>query len=115
MLTAAGAWFAATLWNAATDAGWGVPLDVVLYGSLPVAVVWRLVREATHHAPRPVRRVVGPGVQGLGEVQDIYLGRPDVGPPTYAKPEGVVAEVVVDRRDPLDDVVRVVAPPRVPR
>lgn len=87
---------------------WAALASFFPFGVFVAAAVWRVVREEARRTAAPVRRVLGPGVQGLGEVQDLYLGRRDVPPPTYAAPEGVVAEAVVDRRDPLDDPVWVV-------
>ena len=89
---------------------WSAVPSLFLYGVFAAAVVWRIVREAVRRTPAPVRRTVAPGVQGLGEVQELYLGRKPLPPPTYASPEGVVAEAVVERRDPLDDPVWVVGP-----
>ncbi|MGC5165301.1 hypothetical protein [Luteimicrobium sp. DT211] len=104
-------WGVLLLWAQGADSPvWGAVASYFLFGVFAVAVVWRIVREAVRKTPTPVRRTVGPGVQGLGEVQDLYLGRRDVPPPTYAAPEGVVAEAVVERRDPLDDPVWVVGP-----
>ncbi|MFC8731023.1 hypothetical protein ACFT5B_01010 [Luteimicrobium sp. NPDC057192] len=102
-------WVVLLVWKPGTE---GSVLSAVsslfLYGVFVVAVVWRIVREAARRTPTPVRRTIRPGVQGLGEVQELYLGRKPLPPPTYAAPEGVVAEAVMERHDPLDDPVWVV-------
>jgi hypothetical protein len=104
-------WLALLFWTRNADGSvWGAVASFFLYGVFLVAVVWRIVREAVRKDPAPVRRVVGPGVQGLGEVQELYLGRKPIPPPTYAAPEGVVAEAVVEREDPLDAPVWVLEP-----
>ena len=102
-------WVVLLVWKPGTEGSvWSAVPSFFLYGVFAVAVVWRIVREAVRRAPTPVRRTIGPGVQGLGEVQELYLGRKPLPPPTYAAPEGVVAEAVVERHDPLDDPVWVV-------
>jgi len=104
-------WLVLLFWTRDMDGSvWGAVASFFLYGVFLVAVIWRIVREAARKHPAPVRRVVGPGVQGLGEVQELYLGRKPLPPPTYAAPEGVVAEAVVERDDPLDVPVWVLEP-----
>lgn len=104
-------WVVLLVWKPGAEGSvWSALPSLFPYGVFAVAVIWRIVREAVRRTPAPVRRTVGPGVQGLGEVQELYLGRKPLPPPTYAAPEGVVAEAVVERRDPLDDPVWVVGP-----
>ena len=66
------------------------------------AVVWSVVRSAVR-PDTSVKRTVAPGMQGLGEVQDLYLGRTFTGPVTYGNEPEPVAELVVERTDPLDE------------
>jgi hypothetical protein len=46
----------------------------------------------------------------LGEIQDMYLGRKPVPPVTYSSADGVVAEQIVSRQDPLGEAVWYVRP-----
>jgi hypothetical protein len=55
-------------------------------------------------------QAVRPGLQGLGEVQDIALGRSPVPPVTYGSDDGVVPMEITSRTDPLDDPVWTVGP-----
>jgi hypothetical protein len=96
---------AALEWDAATGETRGAWLYYALLGVCAVVVVVRAVRG---HGRRRRREAVAPALRGLGEVQDLYLGRPSVPAPTYASPEGVVAELSMPVRDPLDDPVWVV-------
>ncbi|MGV8978254.1 MAG: hypothetical protein ACOH17_09435 [Cellulomonas sp.] len=59
-------------------------------------------------------QAVRPGLQGLGEVQGMVLGRKPVPPVTYGSDEGVVATEVSTRTDPLDDPVWTVGPTSPP-
>jgi hypothetical protein len=85
-----------------------VVVAYALYASLGIATVVQVARMSrrTGHPSHAVR----PGMQGLGEVQDMYLGRKPVPPMTYATPEGVVAELSIWRSDPLDDPTWIVGP-----
>ncbi|HEY0187087.1 MAG TPA: hypothetical protein VGC67_06330 [Cellulomonas sp.] len=77
-----------------------VPYELAALGGFGVLVaVVRTVRASRRGAR--AASVVRPGVQGLGEVQDIYLGRRPVPPVTWSSTDGVVAEQVTDRQDPL--------------
>jgi len=73
-----------------------------LYALFGAALVWRLVLGARRSIP--VSRTLAPGLQGLDEVQGMYLGRPDLPPVSYGHADHV-ASLVVDRPDPLDDPV----------
>ncbi len=50
-----------------------------------------------------VRRMVGPGFRGLGDVQDIYFGRTPGILPTYGSDEPDVPALVEPHPDPLDE------------
>jgi membrane protein implicated in regulation of membrane protease activity len=76
----------------------------VVLGVVLLLVVWRVVR-AVLRPGESARAVVAPGMQGLAEVQDLYLGRQPVGPVAFGDEAGPVAELVVDRPDPLDEQV----------
>jgi hypothetical protein len=73
-----------------------------------VGALVQLVRSwrSTGHPSKAVR----PGVQGLGEVQDMYLGRSPVPPVTYGSDDGVVPMETTTRTDPLDDPAWTVGP-----
>jgi hypothetical protein len=47
-----------------------------------------------------MRSSVGPAFDGLGDVQNIYLGRPDVGPVTYGSVGPPMTELTLDRIEP---------------
>ncbi|WP_158274485.1 hypothetical protein [Cellulomonas sp. WB94] len=70
-----------------------------------IAQMIRSQRSTGHAAP-----AVRPGFQGLGEVQDIALGRTPMPPVTYGSDDGVVPTEVSTRTDPLDDPVWTVGP-----
>lgn len=70
-----------------------------------VAQMIRASRSSGHPS-----QAVRPGLQGLGEVQDIALGRSPVPPVTYGSDDGVVPTQVSTRTDPLDDPVWTVGP-----
>jgi hypothetical protein len=76
----------------------------VVVGGVVLLVLWRVVRAALRPG-ESARSVVAPGVEGLGEVQDMYLGRQSFGPVRYGDDSDPVAELVVDRPDPLDEQV----------
>lgn len=73
-----------------------------------VGALVQLVRSgrSTGHPSRALR----PGVQGLGEVQDMYLGRSPVPPVTYGSDDGVVPMEISTHTDRLDDPVWTVGP-----
>lgn len=73
-------------------------------GIVAVLVAWRVARALVRRG-ESAREVVAPGMQGLDEVQGLYLGRPDVGPVSYGTEDRPVPGLVVDRPDPLDDKV----------
>jgi hypothetical protein len=73
-----------------------------------VGALVQLVRSA-HRTGHP-SQAVRPGFQGLGEVQDMYLGRSPVPPVTYGSDDGVVPMEITSRTDPLDDPVWTVGP-----
>ncbi|GAA2723047.1 hypothetical protein CAE01nite_13530 [Cellulomonas aerilata] len=85
-------WFALTENPAATWMVYG------LYGAGAATFVVRAVRARRRGVP--VARSVAPALRGLGEVQDMSLGRPPVPPVTYASPVGTVAELVVAPPEP---------------
>jgi hypothetical protein len=95
-------------WLEAVGSDYRVVVAYALYASFGIAAVVQVVRMSrrTGHLSHAVR----PGMQGLGEVQDMYLGRKPVPPMTYAAPEGVVAELSIWRTDPLDDPTWIVGP-----
>ena len=70
-----------------------------------VAQMIRASRSSGHPS-----QAVRPGLQGLGEVQDIALGRSPMPPVTYGSDDGVVPTEVSTRTDPLDDPVWTVGP-----
>lgn len=71
---------------------------------LAVLVVAETVERARRGAGRhPVRAVLGPGFQGLGDAQDIQLGRPTGLVPVYAPDEPQATELVVPHGNPLDE------------
>ena len=78
-------------------------------GVLPwIVIVVLVVLHASQSALRPgagrsVRRTLGPGAQGLDEVQGIELGRPPGLVVTYGEDEPTTAELVVPRSDPLQE------------
>ena len=78
----------------------------VLAPLIAVVVVVQIVRSARRTGI--ATRAIAPGVQGLGEVQDMYLGRLPVPAATYGKPEGVVAEATTAWRDPLAETTWIV-------
>ena len=73
-----------------------------------VGALVQLVRSgrSTGHPSQALR----PGMQGLGEVQDMYLGRSPVPPVTYGSDGGVVPMEISTHTDPLDDPVWTVGP-----
>ena len=73
------------------------------YALFGAALVWRVVLGARRSIP--VSRTLAPGLEGLGTVQDMYLGRKEVPLVTYGDADSTVAALVVDRTDPLDDPV----------
>ena len=75
-----------------------------LFGLVVLLVMWRVVRAALRPGESPAA-VVAPGMQGLAEVQNLTLGRPALGPVAYGNDAESVAELVVDRPDPLDEQV----------
>lgn len=72
------------------------------YALFCAALVWRVVLGARRSIP--VSRTLA-GLEGLGTVQDMYLGRKEVPLVTYGDADSTVAALVVDRTDPLDDPV----------
>jgi hypothetical protein len=97
-----------TAWLIAVDSPYRAIPGYAVYGIAGIAVVVRVVRTSrdTGHPSQAVR----PGMQGLGEVQDMYLGRKPVPPVTYGAPEGIVAELSVSRPDPLDEPTWIIGP-----
>ena len=75
-----------------------------VFGLVVLLVLWRVVRAALRPG-ESATAVVAPGLQGLAEVQNVYLGRPALGPVAYGDDAEPVAELVVDRPDPLDEQV----------
>ena len=84
---------------------------VALWIAIPSVVVFGVVH--TSRRPSSPMGTLRTGVQGLGEVQDMYLGRKPVPPVTYSSTDGVVAEVEDARADPLDAAVWVVGSSRI--
>jgi hypothetical protein len=75
--------------------GW---ITYAAWAVVAVSVVARAVgpRARGHR----VREAVGPVFGSVSEVQDIYLGRPDVGPVVYGSDGQPGTELVIDRTDP---------------
>lgn len=79
------------------------------FGMLPWLVIAaliavRVLRESARSGSgQTVRRTLGPGAQGLDEVQGIQLGRPPGLVVTYGDDEPTAAELVVPHPDHLDD------------
>ena len=73
-----------------------------------VGAVAQMIRSSrsSGHPSQAVR----PGLQGLGEVQDIALGRSPMPPVTYGSDDGVVPTEISTRTDRLDDPVWTVGP-----
>jgi len=94
---------AVLVWSILAGSALATTVVVGLYVLFGVAVVWRLVSGARRSVP--ASRTLAPGLQGLDEVQGMYLGRPDLGPVSYGDAADPVASLVVDRPDPLDDPV----------
>jgi hypothetical protein len=93
-----GAWIVATQIAGREVPTWWAAMPTAAFVVLAVA---RGVREATRARSGAIRRTVGPGVQGLGEVQDIQLGRPTGLTVTYGSEPTSSTELVVDNVDPL--------------
>lgn len=79
-----------------------------LWGLFFFLVAVRVVRSLVSRKAPSLRQTITPGVQGLGEVQDMYLGRKPVPPVTYVALRGVETEQPVAYTDPLDDPVWVI-------
>lgn len=71
------------------------PIVFLFLVALVVRALWPKAQK-TVAAPGGVRA----GVEGAGEVADLYLGRKQVGI-TYGQPTRVATELVVDAPDPL--------------
>jgi hypothetical protein len=97
-------------WLIATESPLLQYQGAVLWIAIPSFVVIRVVQISRRPPSSSSSRTIRPGVQGLGEVQDMYLGRKPVPPVTYSSTEGVVAEVVDTRADPLNAAVWTVGP-----
>jgi len=93
---------AVLVWSILAGSALATAVVVGLYPLFGVAVVWRLVSGARRSVP--ASRTLAPGLQGLDEVQGMYLGRPDLPPVSHGHADHV-ASLVVDRPDPLDDPV----------
>jgi len=93
---------AVLVWSILAGSALATTVVVGLYVLFGVAVVWRLVSGARRSVS--ASRTLAPGLQGLDEVQGMYLGRPDLPPVSHGHADHV-ASLVVDRPDPLDDPV----------
>lgn len=96
-------WFLLMAWLIAIESEAATLLVYGLYAVAIAVVVVRIARSRRRGASPA--DVIAPGLRGLGEVQDIYLGRRPVPPVTYAAPEGTVPELTMNRPDPLDEPV----------
>lgn len=78
-------------------------LGMVPAGVYVVLVALQAAVSARRRGPGPgLRDTVAPGVQGLDEVQGLYLGRPQGLVVSYGSDEPTSTAMVVDRPDPLD-------------
>lgn len=97
-------------WANATDQAFYRPLCYFL----PVAFVVLFTIQAFRGSRRSKRPRAGesirPAMEGLGEVQDLYLGRKPADLPVFGSPQPSVAEQVVAYRDPLEGPWLVVGP-----
>ena len=104
-MTLAAAVLGVLVWDQLTRDGWVTAwMFWAVVGVFVVLVGWRVVR-AVARPGDSARRAIAPGVQGLDEVQGLSLGRPPAEPVTYGNEPRPVAELVLDRPDPLDDEV----------
>jgi len=103
VVTAVVALLALLVWSILSGAALATFVVIGLYALFGAALVWRLVLGARRSIP--VSRTLAPGLQGLGTVQDMYLGRQEVPPVTYGDAAPTVPTLVVDRTDPLDEPV----------
>ena len=103
VVTAVVALLALLVWSILSGAALATFVVIGLYALFGAALVWRLVLGARRSIP--VSRTLAPGLQGLGTVQDMYLGRQEVPPVTYGDVGPTVAALVVDRTGPLDEPV----------
>lgn len=76
-------------------------LGFVPAGVYVVLVVLQSTIGSRHRRPA-LRSTVAPGVQGLDEVQGLYLGRPQGLTVGYGDDEPTATALVVDHPDPLD-------------
>lgn len=76
---------------------WAGLAPYALYAVLATVQVVRTVLRGA-----PARRAVAPGLQGLGDVQDMFLGRPQGLAVSYGSDEPQASALVVRRPDPLD-------------
>jgi hypothetical protein len=90
--------FAVLAWAAATQSSVGTWLVGGAWAVLIVAMTVRAMRPAARE--HRMRSGMGPALGGLGEVQDIYLGRPQLGPVAYGSEEPTGTQLIVDRAEP---------------
>jgi len=76
----------------------GTWLTYGAWGVVVVAVVVRAMRPGARG--HRMRSSVGPAFDGLIEVQNLYLGRPDVGPVTYGSDGPPTTELALERTEP---------------
>ena len=88
-------------WTIAVDSPYQGIGVITLYALFGLAVVVQVVRSSRRGALPS--RTIRLGLQALGQIQDMYLGRRPVPPVTYRAPEGVVAEETTSWTDPLDE------------
>lgn len=103
MVTAVVALLAVLVWSIFAGTVLATAVVSGFYALVGAATLWRLVQGARRSVP--AARTLAAGMQGLGEVQDMYLGRPELAPVSYGDTADPVATLVVDRTDPLDDTL----------
>lgn len=102
------AWFVVLAVLISTESPYTAWLGNAFWAFVAVGAVAQIIRSQrrTGHPSQAVR----PGFQGLGEVQDMYLGRSPLPPVTYGSDDRVVPTEVSTHTDPLDDPVWTVGP-----
>ena len=82
-------------WNQSPIGAW------IVYGFWGVVFISVVVRAMRPRAQgRRLQSGAGPAVQGMDEVQNMYLGRPDVGPTVYGSTGPPTTELTLDRTEP---------------